>query len=114
MLGFVFLFFVAIIATLYQYADEILEWCDKKLEGYPRSKKDKTLDCKVKNALIHMRNNAGLTSEEVIKKMGNMGEEIRSFEEEGGELSIFALNEYANVCGFKVNFSFTPISKSRD
>ncbi|WP_299489894.1 helix-turn-helix transcriptional regulator [uncultured Shewanella sp.] len=62
------------------------------------------------NTLLSMRQDAGLTQEEVALKMGTKGSNVSRLEQGKGNPSFNTLVKYAKACGCKLNFGFAHLN----
>ncbi|MCW8349274.1 helix-turn-helix transcriptional regulator [Vibrio sp. ZSDZ65] len=58
------------------------------------------------STLLTMREQSGLTQDEVARKMGTRAPNISRLESGRGNPSIKTLASYAHACGFKLNLGF--------
>ncbi|HAU0815515.1 TPA: helix-turn-helix domain-containing protein [Legionella pneumophila] len=58
------------------------------------------------DSLLTMRQKAGLTQEELAKRMGTQKGNISRLEKGGGNPSWKTLEKYAHACGFDISMTF--------
>lgn len=59
------------------------------------------------NALLSMRENAGLTQKQVASLMGMQESNVSRLEAGTGNPTIATVQKYAKACGCKLNFNYT-------
>lgn len=62
------------------------------------------------NQLLHMRQAAGLTQEQVADRMHTKKSNISRLEKGGVAPKVDTLKRYAQACGFELQMSFEPIT----
>ncbi|WP_246261886.1 helix-turn-helix domain-containing protein [Thiomicrorhabdus cannonii] len=62
---------------------------------------------KLIEALVDMRQKAGLTQEEIAQKMGTQKSNISRLESGTGNPGWKTLQNYAHACGFKIQLQYT-------
>lgn len=65
------------------------------------------------DALLTMRQKAGLTQEEIAQRMGTQKSNISRLEKGNGNPSWKTLEKYAHACGFDVTMKFKQIVSNR-